>query len=302
MAVDAKTSVPKSDTLIFSFPTPQILVIILNRPTSLNAIGTAGHWELHNTLEWYDSQPSLRCAIITGRGRAFCAGQDLKEWNTRNAESTNPDRSSGIFPPSGFAGVSRRTGKKPIILAVNGIAFGGGMEMVANADIAVAGSRARFSLPEVKRGVVAIAGALPRLVRSVGRARAMDLSLTGRVLTALEAERWGIVSQIVDDHDENEKDDPVAITDHKDIEKIVLKRKLTQKALEIANEVAGNSPDSIIITKAGIGMGWEGIGAEEGSRLLVEQWGRKLNEGENLREGVRAFVEKRVPRWRDSKL
>lgn len=174
--------------------------------------------------------------------------------------------------------------------------------MVANADIAVAGSRARFSLPEVKRGVVAIAGALPRLVRSVGRARAMDLSLTGRVLTALEAERWGIVSQIVDDHDENEKDDPVAITDHKDIEKIVLKRKLTQKALEIANEVAGNSPDSIIITKAGIGMGWEGIGAEEGSRLLVEQWGRKLNEGENLREGVRAFVEKRVPRWRDSKL
>ena len=282
-----------------STPSPYVLLVTLNRPDALNAIGTQGHWELHDLLDWYDNEPSLRCAILTGRGRAFSAGADLKEWNNNNAQQG--DRLARVFPSSGFGGVSRRVGKKPLILAINGIAFGGGMEMVCNADIAIAGSRARFSLPEVKRGVVAIAGALPRLVRNIGRPRAMELALTGRVLSAQEAEKYGIVTEVVDDLDEKEQDDP-KITDVKELEKIILKRKLTQKAIVIAKEIASNSPDAVIITKAGIGIGWEGVGAEEGSRLHTEAWGRKLNQGENLREGVRAFVEKRAPRWKDSKL
>merc|ERR1712225_208557 len=108
--------------------------------------------------------PSLLCGIMTGTGRAFCAGADLKEWNKSN--ENGPSRAA---PPSGFGGLSRRTGKKPVICAVNGICFGGGCEMIINADIVLADSKAVFGLPEGKIGVVALAGALTRVVRTVGK-------------------------------------------------------------------------------------------------------------------------------------
>lgn len=92
---------------------------------------------------------------------------------------------------SGFAGLSRRTGRKPVIAAVNGICFGGGCEAIINCDMVLASRNAQFSLPEVKIGVVAQAGALPRLIRTVGRQRAMEMALTGRAITAEEAKEWG---------------------------------------------------------------------------------------------------------------
>ena len=286
---------PQHPHLVLCFPTPQILLIILNRPKLLNAITIDGHWALHKLLEWYDGQPSLRCAIMTGRGRAFSVGADLKEWNFNNAEKQE-DIQTRVFPPSGFGAISKRTGKRPVILAVNGMAVGGGTEMVVNADIAIASTRATLQLPEVKRGVAAIAGALARLVRVVGRTRAMEMALTGRPVPAEEAWHWGIVSQVVNDKDEKEPHDAGGDIDPKEIEKAVMKRKLTQSAIAMAKVIASNSPDSVIVSRAGVNLGWEGAGAEEGSRLLVEEWGRRLYAGQNMKEGIKAFVERRDPK------
>ncbi|PGG97152.1 hypothetical protein AJ79_09333 [Helicocarpus griseus UAMH5409] len=239
-----------------------------------------------------DAEPSLRVGVITGKGRAFCAGADLKEWNTKNTASSTATRPTA--PPSGFAGISRRTGKKPIICAVNGLAYGGGCELTINADIVIASKRAaKFALPEVKRGVVALAGGLPRLVRTVGRQRAMEMVLTGRTVGVEEAERWGLVNEVVEDGWEGEGDwEGVGVE-----ERMVVKR-----AIEVAEEIVKNSPDAVIVSREGIKMGWEGVGVEDGSRLLMENWANRLNQGENVKEGVRAFVEKRKPKWVASKL
>lgn len=267
-----------------SFPAPQILLVVFNRPRALNCMNIASQWELHALFEWYDNEPSLRVAVVTGTGRAFCAGADLKEWNAINSSGDQRRRN---MPPTGFGALSRRAGKKPVIGAVNGLAYGGGMEMCANLDMVVATESATFALPEVKRGVVAIAGALPRIVRTIGRQRAMEMALTGRIVSAVEAHSWGLVNAVVEDAP---------------AESDVLNRPVTMKALEYAKMIAGNSPDAVIVSREGIKLGWEGIGVEDGSKLLLEGWGKRLFEGANMAEGLRAFVEKRAPNWIGSKL
>ena len=142
-------------------------------------------------------------------------------------------------------------------------------------------------LPEVKRGVVALAGALPRLIRTVGKQRAMEMALTGVPITASKAQEWGIVNYVVDDA---AVDAPIE------------SRPCVQKALQLAKEICGNSPDSVIVSRAGVMQGNEDASVEHATQSIVENWGRRLNEGENIREGVKAFVEKREPRWIGSKL
>ena len=161
------------------------------------------------------------------------------------------------------------------------------MEILVNLDLVVAARSAQFALPEVKRGVIALAGALPRLVRTVGRQRAMDMALTGRTLSAAEAHSWRLLNDVTDDA-------PV------DAE--VTDRPCVRKALEYAGMIAANSPDSIIVSREGIKLGWQGLGVEEATTLLTETWGRRLNDGENIKEGLSAFSEKRTPRWVPSKL
>jgi enoyl-CoA hydratase/carnithine racemase len=275
------TPPPKvSDTILLSFPRPTPLLITLNRPKSLNCISSAGHHELDALYTWLDTEPSLSCAILTGRGRAFCAGADLKEWDGANSSAAG----RRPMPASGFGGLSRRSGKKPVIAAVNGICFGGGCEMVVNADMVVASESATFALPEVKRGVVALAGALTRLVRTVGRQRALEMALTGRTLSAAEAERWGLVNKVVGKGGEG------------------LDSEVVKAAIQMAEMIAENSPDSVIVSREGIKLGWEGVGAEEGTKVLEREWYPRMDRGENMKEGVRAFVEKRKPRWVASKL
>jgi len=191
------------------------------------------------------------------------------------------------MPSSGFGGLARRKGKKPIICAVNGLCLGGGAEMIINSDIVIAVSRALIGLPEVKRGVVALAGALPRLVRTVGKQRAMEMVLTGRSLSAAEAEKWGLVNEVV------------AVGEMGDEE---VSEKVVQRAIAVAEEVAGNSPDSVLVSREGVKLGWEGIGADEATGMLNDTWVKRLYEGENIKEGLTAFVEKRKPVWVDSKL
>lgn len=273
------TPPPTVHDALITFPSPRVLLVTLNRPKSLNCINRAGNRELASLFAWLDAEPSLRCAVITGNGRAFCAGADLKEWNDSNVTGA-----SSPFPTSGFGGLSRRGGKKPVIAAVNGICFGGGCEMIVNCDMVVASESATFSLPEVKRGVVAIAGALPRLVRTVGKPRAMEMALTGRVVPAREAEKWGLINGVVPDKGTG------------------MESEVVKEAVRLAEVVAENSPDAVIVSREGIKIGWEGVGAEEGTRLIQEGIYERMYGGENMREGVKAFVEKRKPKWVPSKL
>lgn len=148
--------------------------------------------------------------------------------------------------------------------------------MIINCDIVIASRAASFALPEVKRGVVALAGALPRLIRTVGRQRAMEMALTGRTLSADEAASWGLVNRVVDD--------------------------AVSEAVKVGKAIAENSPDAVIVSREGIKVGWEGVGAEEGTRMWAEGWYGRVEGGENMREGVRAFVEKRKPKWKPAKL
>ncbi|KAJ5738809.1 Crotonase core [Penicillium malachiteum] len=276
------TPPPTPEHALLSFPASYVLLVTLNRPRGLNCINSQGHVDLHEVWEWMDEEPSVRVGIITGTGRAFCAGADLKEWNNRTTTKKRTE-----MPTSGFGGLARRKGKKPVIAAVNGLCFGGGSEMIINSDLVIASSRAVFGLPEVKRGVVAQAGALPRLVRTVGKQRAMEMALTGRNILPEEAERWGLVNEVVDVKDLSEEEG----------NKVVVSR-----AAVVAGLIAGNSPDAVLVTREGIKLGWEGIGADEATGMLSETWMRRLNEGENIKEGLKAFVEKRAPVWKDSKL
>lgn len=278
-------SPPPQNHALISFPHPCVLLVVLNRPRFLNALHSIAQYELESLFTWYDAEPRLRCAIVTGAGRAFCAGADLKEWWQR---VERPEEASGCaIPRRGFGGLSRRQGKKPVIAAVNGLAVGGGMEIVANQDLVVAARSATFALPEVKRGVVAMEGALPRLSKTIGRPRTMELALTGRSITADEAHQWGLVNAVTADA-------------HPDVP--ILDRPVVRRALEYASAIVGNSPDSVIISRAGVLAGWEQGSAENATRSITETWEGALHRTENYREGLLAFAEKRDPRWMDSKL
>ncbi|EMF10800.1 ClpP/crotonase [Sphaerulina musiva SO2202] len=266
---------PPTKNSIISYPAAGVLLVHLNKPKGLNCINAEFTQELEKIWLWLDEEPTLSVGIITGTGRAFCAGADLKEWNKLNTKNT-PKAINGM----GFGALSRRSGKKPIIAAVNGICFGGGCEMIVNCDLVVAANKAVFALPEVKVGVVAAAGALPRIIRTIGKPRAMEMALTGRQVSAKEALEWGLINKVVGDAD----------------------GEVVDAAVEYAKLIAGNSPDAVIVSREGIKLGWEGMGAEDATKYALEHWQPKLQAGDNMAEGVRAFVEKRKPRWKPSKL
>lgn len=196
------------------------------------------------------------------------------EWNEMNRNGVVNDMSA-----PGLAGLPRRAGKKPIIAAVNGITMGGGFEMVANCDLVVASTSATFALPEAKRGIVPVAGCLPRLTRTLGLQRCTDLALTGRSVDARTMYEWGLVTRLVDA--------PADVVD---------------AAVKVADEMCNNSPDSLIVGRRGIRLSWESGNAEEAVSTLAEQWYPRLVEGANFAEGIRAFAEKRSPKWVNSKL
>jgi len=257
-----------------SFPQERILQVTLDRPEKLNCIDKATSREIQGVWDLFDQDERLWVGIITGVGRAFCTGADLQEWNEMNKAGVVNDMAA-----PGLAGLPRRKGKKPIIAAVNGICMGGGFEMVANCDLVIAWSWAIFSLPEVKRGIVPVAGCLPRLTRTIGLQRTTDLVLTGRNVSAKELHEWGLVSRVVE-----------------------CAADVVHAAVQVAQDMCRNSPDALIVGRQGIRLSWEASSVEDAVSSLADGWYPRLMHGTNFGEGIRAFVEKRPPRWENSKL
>lgn len=273
------TSTPPPPTPTFlklSFPAPRVLLVRMDRPESLNAMSTTGQWEMHSLWLWLDDEPDLSVAVITGTGRAFSAGADLKEWSGSMSDDVDPSKRMGNKPA--FVPLSRRLGKKPIIAAVNGLAMGGGCEFVVNCDLVIASEHAVFGLPEVKRGVAPIGGALPRLIRTVGLQRATEFALMGEPISAQRAYEWGIVNKVVN------------------------QEQVVEEAVRYAAAIAANSPDSIICTRAGLRQGWETAAVERAVELVLDREWAELQKGENIKEGLKAFTEKRKPVWKGSRL
>ncbi|PNP58197.1 hypothetical protein THARTR1_01894 [Trichoderma harzianum] len=257
-----------------SFPDDHIVQVTINRPDKLNCINKSTSQEIADIWQRFDQDETLWVGIITGNGRAFCTGADLQEWNEMNKNGVFNDMAA-----PGLAGLPRRDGKKPIIAAVNGICMGGGFEMVANCDMVLASSSAIFSLPEIKRGIVPVAGCLPRLTRTLGLQRTLDLVLTGRSVSAQTLHEWGLVSRLVDTSED-----------------------VACAATRLAQEMCKNSPDSLIVGRLGVRLSWEVGSVEEAVSMLANEWYPRLVNGPNFAEGIRAFVEKRKPNWVASKL
>ncbi|CAK7219513.1 hypothetical protein SBRCBS47491_003878 [Sporothrix bragantina] len=273
------TTTPPPATPVFlklTFPAPRVLLVRMDRPRDLNAMPTIGQIEMNEVWKWFDDEPNLSVAIITGTGRAFSAGADLKEWDRSMAPDADPSKRMGNAPA--FKPLSRRLGKKPVIAAVNGLAMGGGCEFIVNCDLVVAADDAYFALPEVKRGIAAIGGCLPRLIRTVGLQRATEMALTGRNVTAQEMKEWGVVNSIVP------------------------KEKVVEEAIRYAQAIAQHSPDAIICSRAGIRQGWETAPVERAVEITLEREFAELQKGENILEGLKAFSEKRPPQWKASRL
>ncbi|KAF2837362.1 carnitinyl-CoA dehydratase [Patellaria atrata CBS 101060] len=265
---------PHVEHSIISFPAKHILLVTINRPEFRNCLPVEATIELGALWKWYDAEPELRCAVFTGAGdKAFCAGMDLKQ----RLDIIDTNDVAWEYPQGGFGGMTNRTGKKPIICAVNGHAHGGGFEIVLNADVTFASPNATFALPEVLRGVAALAGALPRAMHLFGNHRCMDLILTGRRLSIEEAVQWGLVKEVVSQD------------------------KLVARAVEYAIEIASNAPDSVIISRLAAREAWE-TGVSRATMRGQELWAEAMLKSKNASEGLTAYREKRDPNWFPSHL
>ena len=254
----------------------------------MNSLPYAAHWEADALLKWFDREQSLRVAVITGTGKSFCAGQDLieqrdlanlRERAARGEKVEIPDRRLLTHPVDGFMGVSRRAGKKPVIAAVNGWAMGGGFEICLGCDMIVASPNATFGLPEAMRGLYAGAGGLSRLVRLAGITIASEVAMAGRFLSAQEAAKYLIANKVSRSHDT-----------------------IVEEAVELASKVANLSPDSIVVTRHGLRQAWEHGSVERASQETELRYGTALRDGDNLAIGLRAFADKKQPKWVPSKL
>jgi len=269
-----KYTPPETSFAKLSYPGPRIILVTMSRPEKMNCTRGQDVVELTNIFRWIDDEPSLSVAILTGAGdKAFSTGADLQEW-LQKASAPGARPGAGPGDAAGAIPLSNRLGKKPVIAAVNGLALGGGCETVVNCDIVVAAETAKFGLVEVKRGLAAYAGALPRLIRTIGLQRASEMALTGEMITAQQGERWGFVN------------------------KVVPQDQVISEAMRYANLIAEGSPDSIITTRAGLRQGWETASVVEATAVTSRREWSDLQQGENIQEGLAAFRTRRKPNWK----
>jgi enoyl-CoA hydratase/carnithine racemase len=244
----------------------QTVWITIDRPAVMNALDPAAHRELAAAFDAFQADPELRVAVITGSGdRAFCVGSDLKARAERNADD---------HPPTGFAGLTHRFDlMKPVIAAVNGLAIGGGVEIVAACDLAIAADHAEFSLPEPRVGLAALGGGgLQRLARTLPLKHAMDLVLTGRRIGADEARRIGLINDAV----------PAA--------------ELRARARSMAESIIAGAPLAIAASKQ---VMLESLSYPDLKSALRARYpaAELMLASADAVEGQRAFLEKRKPHW-----
>lgn len=250
-----------------------VMVITINRPEARNAVNGAVSIAVGDALDEGQNDPEVRAVVITGAGdKSFCAGADLKAISRRE-NIYHPDHSEW-----GFAGYVHHFIDKPTIAAVNGTALGGGTELALASDLVVADERAKFGLPEVKRGLIAAAGGVFRIMNHLPRKVAMEVLLTGEPLTAADALEWGLINQVVTKGQEGT---------------------VLDAALALAARVTVNAPLSVQASKR-IAYGVDdGVIADEEAgwdRTVREM--RTLIRSEDAMEGPLAFAEKREPVWK----
>ena len=239
-------------------------IVRLNRPQALNALNVTLKNELLGAVETFDADANVGCILMTGSDKAFAAGADIKEM----ADQSYID----IFRADYTADYERLARvRKPVIAAVAGFALGGGCELAMMCDFIIAADNAKFGQPEIKLGVIPGMGGTQRLTRAVGKAKAMDLILTGRMMDAAEAERSGLVARVV----------PAA--------------SLMEEAMKVAETIAAMSQPSLLAAKEAVNRSFE-TSLAEGVRFERRVF-HALFATKDRKEGMAAFIEKRPPRF-----
>jgi len=239
-------------------------IVRLSRPQALNALNAKVNAELTAAIDAFEADDGIACVIITGNEKAFAAGADIKEMDTKTKAEMEADKHLsrwdfvGAFP-------------KPVIAAVSGFALGGGCELALACDLIVAAETAQFGQPEISIGVIPGAGGTVRLAKTLGKTRAMELVLTGRRFSAQEALAWGLVNRVVP---------PEAVV---------------SEALKLADQLAAQPPLAAAAAKRAIR---KAIDAPMGEGLCYER-GQffALFDTQDQKEGMKAFVEKRKPNF-----
>ncbi|WP_396333731.1 enoyl-CoA hydratase-related protein [Burkholderia anthina] len=243
-----------------------LLMLTIDRPDVLNALHPDAHRELADAFDRYATDPALRVAIVTGAGeRAFCVGTDLKALDATGDHTK---------PSTGFAGITHRFDLwKPVIAAVNGLCLGGGMEIVAACDLAIAADHAQFGLPEPRVGLAALGGGLlQRLPRQIGLKDAMALVLTAKRISAGEATRIGLINEIA----------PAG--------------ELMKRARALAQDILACAPLAIQASKQVMltSLAHADLAATMHDNYPLAQ---RMLQSDDAREGPKAFAEKRAPTW-----
>ena len=238
-----------------------VIEVTINRPEARNAMSKAAAEAISDAMDRLDAEPELRCAILTGAGGTFCSGMDLKGF-LRGEMPVAKDR--------GFGGLTSWTPKKPVIAAVDGFAYAGGLELALGCDMIVANINAKFGIPEAKRGLVAAGGGVVQLPRLLPRQLAMELALTGDPITAQRAYDLGLVNRLTDGP-------------------------AIEAARELARTIADNGPLAVIASKAIIRNSW--LWSAEEITQQQNVYIASVFSSEDAREGATAFAEKRKPNW-----
>ena len=241
-------------------------IIRLDRPKALNALCADLVRELGQALDGFEADPGIGCMVLTGSDKAFAAGADIKEMK----DKTYQDVFLQDFITVGWEKVSQV--RKPIVAAVAGYALGGGCEMALMCDFIIAADNARFGQPEITLGTIPGAGGTQRLPRFIGKSKAMDMVLTGRMMDASEAERCGLVSRVV----------PLA--------------QLIDDAVATAEKIAGMSLPATMVAKEAVNRAFESTLAE-GVRFERRTFHATFSFADRA-EGMSAFADKRKPAWK----
>lgn len=243
---------------------PAVALVSLNRPKELNALNLQLMSELRDAIQMLDADPEVRAIVVTGNEKAFAAGADIKQMAGKNTIDM-------LLADQFATWESIRRCKKPLIAAVSGFALGGGCELAMTCDMIIASETAQFGQPEIKIGVIPGAGGTQRLTRAIGKAKAMELVLTGRFISAAEADKLGLVTRVVP-------------------QELCL-----SEALSVAAKIAEMSPLAVRLAKEAVNQTYENH-LNDGLHFERKNF-YMLFASDDQKEGMSAFIEKRKPQF-----